>query len=66
MPKGADMLMIIVKFVATVLGEALRVAAQSMLKAAIAAAMAALLKGVIEGLKQGVSKARANRAAAPA
>lgn len=53
----------ILRYLLVVLSETLKVAGQSMLKAAAAAAVAALLKGLVEGLKQGVAKAKSEAAA---
>lgn len=53
----------ILRYLLVVLSEALKVAGQSMLKAAAAAAVAALLKGLVEGVKQGMMKAKADATA---
>lgn len=60
------MMGVILRYMLIVLSEALKVAGQSILKAAVAAAMAALLKGLVEGVKQGIAKAKAETAPAPA
>ncbi len=60
------MIGVILRYLLVVLSETLKVAGQSMLKAAVAAAVAALLKGLVEGAKQGLAKAKAEKAAAPA
>ena len=50
---------VIFRFLLVVLKETLKVAGESMIKAAAAAAVAALLKGLVQGVKQGMAKARA-------
>ena len=58
------MIGVILRYLLVVLSETLKVAGQSMLKAAAAAAVAALLKGLVEGVKQGMAKAKASGAPA--
>jgi hypothetical protein len=60
------MIGVILRYLLVILSETLKVAGQSMLKAAAAAAVAGLLKGLVDGVKQGISKAKAETAAAPA